>query len=230
MSDVITRAVALAEAPRPPMDMAMIDAVIRKAKAQMKNMYGFEGAAKNAIYARINELEILKLEPQFADYRRFATLDMLKWRDRNGYPNIALFSLDSPRFEIKVSWIDDKGGEPRQIAHLPHHLRDCYNDVIGWMWKKCKSEWTRISSATLSCEYKGVIPSEARDKIKKAVEAFGKDSVFIMAEGTDWAYRTEPRPVLSDPLVVGWDGGNLWLVDQFDLTPVERLIASEFTL
>jgi hypothetical protein len=81
---------------------------------------------------------------------------------------------------------------------------------------------------------------EVRPKIKEALELFklqtnhGQviDHVYLMAEVKHWDTSVEikPRPprVWLDPLVVGWDGLDLWLITSFDMTPLERYVTKEF--
>ncbi|MEK7612409.1 MAG: hypothetical protein AAB407_03650 [Patescibacteria group bacterium] len=104
---------------------------------------------------------------------------------------------------------------------LPEPLAHCFNDVRSLFERELEKKW--LGSKTIGVTYAGVIPAPVRDNIRKAKKNF-KD-VFILAEPGDW----NVAEVLIDPLVVGWDGSSLWLVDKYDTTPTEDYISQEFT-
>ena len=61
----------------------------------------------------------------------------------------------------------------------------------------------------------------------------------MIAEAGPWHYTDHvekvppppPAPVFRDPLIVAWDrvGCQNFLIDSFDLTPIEEMIRREFT-
>lgn len=65
------------------------------------------------------------------------------------------------------------------------------------------------------------IPKLVNSRIAEVVERF--DSVHLI-----WEAEWEPTP-LKDPLVVGTIGDTHFLIDQYDVTKLERYISSEFT-
>jgi hypothetical protein len=88
----------------------------------------------------------------------------------------------------------------------------------------------------LSYLWQGVIPTEARAKIREA-EALGVfDGIYLLAETdrSEWNVRTRIRPferprLQFDPLVVGYKDNQLWLITKFDPTTVEKYVAEEFS-
>jgi hypothetical protein len=68
----------------------------------------------------------------------------------------------------------------------------------------------------------GLLPCKTREKISKYKGEF--QEVFILAEA-HWKVTVVRNP---DPLVIGFDGYNFWLIDKFDLTSVEAYAAAEF--
>ena len=74
----------------------------------------------------------------------------------------------------------------------------------------------------IGVRYTGVIPKDTKRRIAEARDRFG-DNIFLLAETGSWTVVPE------DPLVVGFDGDSLWLIDKFDTVSIEALIATEFT-
>lgn len=95
-------------------------------------------------------------------------------------------------------------------------LRKSDHNAIKNMFNKKHKSWYIDSKA--ECKFTGKIPPESRIKIKTAIKHFGEDNVFIVADAV-WKAKNK-----VDPLVVAHDGVNdfLWLVDAFDLTPLEK--------
>ena len=72
-----------------------------------------------------------------------------------------------------------------------------------------------------------LIPATTRKKIQDAKEYFG-DNIFILLEAKGWEINVVKHPD-PDPLVVGFQDGLFFLIDEFDLTNLERMVAAEFT-
>lgn len=224
-----------------------IEKTIARAQETVSKLFGFEQGVKPAIEAQIAELERQKFRLQNLNkYGSYGCLSFepLKWRNKKtGWPLLAVFSLDSPRFEISVkmtirwrwspqAYSDVQHLEARaQLApKLPAPLASCYDDVVKTLQTSARR---KRKSITLATEYIGAIPNEIRGKIHEAKGQF--EDVFLIAEAGKWNLvekkaRVLPNPNEGDPLVVGWDGSSLWVIDSFDLTPIERFVKSEFTV
>jgi len=92
-----------------------------------------------------------------------------------------------------------------------------------------------VKNATITwrARWSGLLPPEIKDQIHKHSKTFD-DKLYLLAEPTSWEFKEEkmpkpPRPVYKDPLLVGYAHGSLWLIDQFDVTPLERYVVSEFS-
>lgn len=105
-------------------------------------------------------------------------------------------------------------------ASLPDEIRNCYADVESMLLERERKE---SSNFQLSVRFTGVIPDAIREKAKKARSHF--DHVLILAEPANW----ELKVTKADPILAGWDGKNLFLIDVFDATPLEHYITKEFT-
>lgn len=160
----------------------------------------------------------LKLQQELARLRGRAvfgpryprlSLDPLTWRDKRGYPRLVPFSPDDPMFRIFPGYT---------TPSLPQPIRACYQDVMDLLEKKeSRRDWDY--SYELSAEFSGLIPAPVRDTILAVRSEF--ENMFIVAEPKNWALSRAAK-VDPDPLVVGWDGRDLWLVADFDTTTVEE--------
>lgn len=165
------------------------------------------------------------------------SLEPLTWRDKRGYPRLAVFSLNSPKFSIASKHEERFDGE--RVRHrskatfspaLPPAMHRCYDDVVQTL-KGMKDTRGRIQNVVLSTAFRGLIPAEARQAIRQAQGEFKE--VFLIAEAMQWELRKKPVPqprrANPDPLVVGYDGENFWLVTSFDLTPLEKFVEGNFS-
>lgn len=86
----------------------------------------------------------------------------------------------------------------------------------------------RIPARSITAQYKGAIPADVRQLIREKSQSF--DKIVILAEVDKWVVDEIVTPK-SDPLVVGYnrDTDQWFLLAVYDTTPIERLIAGEFT-
>ncbi|MEA2715526.1 MAG: hypothetical protein QOG91_554 [Candidatus Parcubacteria bacterium] len=88
----------------------------------------------------------------------------------------------------------------------------------------------RIATA----RFTGLIPPKSKEIIRRAEQSPLFREVFLLVEVEEWDIRKEPKKkslaqqvwsfILEDPLIVGFDGESLWLLDSFDLTTTEALV------
>ena len=76
----------------------------------------------------------------------------------------------------------------------------------------------------LSCAFSGLIPEDVRNKIYALKSKV--DQTYIITEA-DWDEKRVPD---IDPLVIVRKGKHHWLVATFDLSPLEHVVASEYTI
>ena len=243
----LAKPISAKEIKEAPKQAILIDKTIKRAQHKLSDLFGFEEAAAPAIEARISDLQRekagLKNVGKYRGFRRLS-LEPLHWRDKKtGYPLLVMLGLDSPRFELAVrgkrtnrySYYGDLRGRSLKWSvsstpKLPPALLDCYKDVTDKLREKAKGNKKSISLLT---EYAGMIPKSTRQKIDEAEKLF--DGIYIIAEGKNFELvetkiKAAPKPNDGDPIVVGFDGTNLWVIDTFDLTPIERFVASEFAI
>lgn len=83
----------------------------------------------------------------------------------------------------------------------------------------------------ISFTWKGVLPNEIRDLIHQERSSYDRIHLLVNSPKDQWKYQQElnPRPRHIDPLVLGEIKGQLVLLGQFDPTPLEQYVSSEFT-
>lgn len=186
-----------------------------------------------------NRAHRLSRDLKFADtgYKRLS-LEPLTWRNRNlqGYPVFALYTLSDPEMILRSSRaVGDNPG----VAHgdwLAAPVSDLVPKPILDIYRVHQQ---RLSAGRITSMFQGIIPKEVREDIEAAKPLFRekgdsynreKENIFIIGEA-DWVEGTEPSPPKLrrvDPLVVGWDGRDLWLISVFNVTEVERYMIEEF--
>jgi len=213
-----------------------INVQIRRLHEARGRLFGLEQHAATALLARRTELmrEVGQLKA-LAVYGEYPCLgvEALTWRGDKGWPRIALLGLDSPKTTLGVHRTRGYSGDlqyhVKTSPALPPALLACYKDVFDKLRAQAKAA---KKSVYLVSEFTGIIPEATRDKIAKAKDKF--KTVFVAAEAKKWDVVQKPttvvRPHNADPLVLGWDGNNLWVIDHFDMTSVERYLKNEFTV
>lgn len=188
------------------------------------SLYSVEAHEAKKLDARAHRL---RRDLQFAGttYKRLS-LEPLTWRKGYpGYPAFAMYSLFEPAMILRSPFSNTvRNGRANAIEpSLPEGLRKVYDNHTRLLAQD------RIIAST----FQGVIPRNVREAIEVAKPFFTEESyaspkVYIIGEA-DWVESAEPRPIRRfDPLVVGWDGSDLWLIAHFDLTPLERYVVEEF--
>ena len=134
------------------------------------------------------------------------------------------------RIQDHIVKVEKKLGTKTTISFeeraLPDVIQSCYGDVLLKLeqmsiWDSRKRTSTAFS---LSCRFEGLIPQDIRQKIVEAQRSFKE--VFVIAEVGEIKITERkialPIPAGRDPLAVGFDGSQLWLIADFETTPVEE--------
>ena len=177
-------------------------------------MFGIERDAREKVRRELIELEARqRLADYFSKHPRLQfDMDALQWRDKNRLPKLVVFALDEPLFFISVS----RGSFTVTPRSLPIVIQNRYDDVVRLLERRSRRS---KRSFFISAKFSGIIPEDAREKIFEAQKHF--DRVFIIAEPVGMVIgRAAPLP--RDPLVVGWDGVDMWYICEFDTTPIEE--------
>jgi len=196
----------------------------KKAKNILGSLLGIEKESKKEIEKLIGEIEFkINHAKSVANGNNYMilTLDPLKWRHDNGYPKLAIFSLDNPKFSITSTYDSWSGARRKDMTpKLPKEIKDCYSDVYNTLHKI----GTR---STITATFSGLIPPEIKEKIKEVKGMF--DQLFIIAEPEGFVKSETAIVPKGDPLLVGWknDSKTLWLIADFDTTAVEDAMMTE---
>lgn len=169
---------------------------------------------KSDLLLKIKQLDSLKKYSQYAMF----SLEPFKWRDRDGYPCLAVFNLNSPNFELSVNRkFDSYSGRTRLSKKfyptLPSDISDLYKDVFVVLTDTAKK--MKSSSWSVRAEFTTVLPLNARDQILKVRKEF--KTILIIAAVKNWGDAKIPAKIDASQncLVVGYDGSSYWLITTF---------------
>lgn len=179
------------------------------------SMLGVERDAINKLTQKLLELDALYIN------RHYPSLDLsfLKWTKKDGNPVFAVFSLDNPVCELVMGASFVASRRPPSVVDIPI-IADQYREFL----RREADKLPMFAAKWLTATFSGVIPSETKTKIKTAKNLEVFEHIVIIAEAK-WDVRIE----IGDPLIVGIKANNAWLIDKFDLSPIENIVASEFT-
>lgn len=155
--------------------------------------------------------------------------DPLTLRRIDGWPLLVPFSLDNPSFSIFFEGNNRNQPSKFKINSIyPSEIKDCYSDnsFTDHHRQLIMDKNNILVSHTYyiwETFFTGLIPSSIIPIFKKVKPLF--DYIYIIAEVNNYIIKKQPipkpKPVNPDPLVVGYYGGQLYLIAAFDLTPLE---------
>lgn len=122
----------------------------------------------------------------------------------------------------KPNWGGQKG-YPIHFDNLTRLLEEIFSRCAGGAHRDSYREHK------ITYKYPGLLPRSVKEKIKSANADFQEEGcIFLLAD----AAILEKEVVVSnpDPLVVGYHPEcpeHFWLIDAFDMTPIEQLINDE---
>lgn len=101
--------------------------------------------------------------------------------------------------------------------------------MITWGMAIFKLEPGFSKNRNFSHKFSGVIPQNVRDLISSEKSKF--DSVLLVEEAHCWKINDETVsiPKNPDPLIIGKKDDIYYLLAKFDVTPLENLIATEYS-
>jgi hypothetical protein len=199
-----------------------------KLKAAEEHLYGIELVAASR-FRQAKLMQERRLKSKYGDAYPPISLDALRtFRTPAGWPAIAIFNLDNPRFAISLKPNSFQEGSIKFTPKLPPALTVCFNDVVDklhtYIRRDFLGEIVNQTPIVLAAEYTGLIPLEIKEKIEKAQKVFRQ--IFILAEPIGWSL-TKSAILPADPIVVGWDGKDLYFIAEYDTTPVEDALLCE---
>lgn len=188
-----------------------------------------EREAEAAAFHAEHSLPRLSLEPlgwtQHRRVRGWSKADVT-------VPTLALLPLTDEQVSFSTG-SDEYGRTAREFSdHYPQPVRDAYQPLIDVL--RADAAAMKVRGATITWKFHGIIPNDARAAIATEVELRRFECVYLLAETTpeDWTITWGsrlPAPRLLDPLIVGWARNALWLITEFDPTPLEHYLSLEWT-
>lgn len=224
---ILERVVGFSHVPD-AVDVNALNIQIKSLVAQKSKLLPVEAWAIKEIDKRIEVLFVAKKasEATVQGYKKLS-LEPLEWRDGKGYPVLAIFPvMEEPMMAFLAEQFHTYSPPIlRIVPNLPHKLANCYKDLHKVLIKKdgVTDFWQTTS---LRMPFEGVIPDSVREKIASVASKF--EALYLITEAL-WTERDQQMVVRDrDPLLVGWSGYDLFLIDKFDVTPLEEYYAQEF--
>ncbi|MEK7473752.1 MAG: hypothetical protein AAB668_03450 [Patescibacteria group bacterium] len=206
---------------------------IRKGEVLLETLLPCEAIATKRVTKMLKPLkrEQQSLARELSGLKR-VSVEPLTWRRKDGAPCLAVFHLDMPklvlewhddwrsgswaeRTRLKMEWVSLDGSEKLDLKQGKK-----YSAIVKAYFKVMRRCGVVDEVTRLTATFEGVIPFEVREKIECYRPLF--DDILIVAEPTSWKKHI-PKP---DPLIVGWDGREFWIIAAFDVTPVEQAMLS----
>ena len=213
-------------------ELSEVSQIVERLSRLKNNLFGIEESSKGGVAEKLAEVELRKAELEgiikHSEKYRLLSMEILNWRDGNGWPKLAMFGLESKECALKVHCVPYGDGKsyfrevrPDYTPSVNFPAFEIFDDVF----KKLAEDPDLVpgKEKSITMEFSGVIPEDVREKILAAKKEFKK--IFIIAEAR-WQEKLE---LDKDPLVVGWDGANLWLIAAFYPTKFEHHVESEQT-
>jgi len=161
---------------------------LKDAEKDLETVLPVEGeSAREVIEQRIELLNYVIANPTFEEQYPCVSLEVLKWRDKQGYPKLAIFSLGSDTFRISADYAiycpGDKEWQFNFLEGYPAPIIAQYKDLQNVFVQEFQKnagkgrdrvrEWNRV----LKASFTGVIPQPIRDKIKEIEPIFSEQKV-----------------------------------------------------
>jgi hypothetical protein len=206
-------------------DVATLEKEIVWLREKTNNLFGCETEARKKIEAAIDSKNIYLEKARLVHNEEWnympLSLDMFTWRDYRGLPVLAIFGVDNPTFCLRHRAY----AKQTEVMHqkLPSPIIEKFGDVwkvLETYGKRHRPSGSSYDECTITAQFNGVIPDDARNAINKAKSEFGRENIYLISEPKfEFNVKSHIDP---DPIVVGWKGNTLWYITDFDLTPVEE--------
>lgn len=146
-------------------------------------------------------------------------------------PRFAVYTTESPVCKLEVELEQDNKGRiiPRTLrSGLPSIIQNNLLHAFRTEQVKRDPSYHEYGGEVFEfiAIFDGIIPDESRKIIKSAQRLFD-NPMYIVAEAKNWDAKKVPQ---KDPLVIGVNDGNCYLVDQFNCTLREEYTWREFKI
>lgn len=229
---------ALETVKAPPTNVEALDAERKRLAAFFGSLLPVERGAYTETEQRLKhvteQLAQAKLSSEFGGLSQL-DLRVLSWtkqqkmpfhvlgvRPRLKVPAFAYLPVLHIRAELSASW---------GSANFPHGVPE----PVG---REVQKAMRPLGHATglpffpdtigLTYRFPGVIPDQIRQTIENETR-FTREELAFVCEVDEWEIRSHRAPRFSDPILVGFKEGAMWVLDSFDPTPTETYLLNEFT-
>jgi|SRR3989344_1223045 len=124
--------------------------------------------------------------------------------------------------------------ELRSNNHTPNSSNEIPEIIKSKIFKNCRYfgcitrsdgfQYFDEHRYIFTSEFKGLIPQRVKEKVKRSLEHFNKNDIYLIAETKpeEWNVTSIRK---GDPLVIGLiENKYAHLIDHFDCTPLENLV------
>ncbi len=121
--------------------------------------------------------------------------------------------------------------EPRRRKYAEHgDINRVYGSSKLNTEREIKDKLGKTGPISLKSTFHGIFPEETRKRLLEARKVFG-NQIFIVAETKpeDWSQEKYIPRLVKDPLLVGVINDNCFYITEFNTTPLERYVRTEFT-
>lgn len=173
-------------------------------------------------------------------------LEPLLWRSRVGFPKLAVFApqTNESGFHVTMDDLVPSLVSGRTVdfkvhvtPNMPKPMLACYADIVELVRTRARNAmFTKRGlnvvidkfSVSLKAKFGGLIPDYVKEEMYRANASGLFVSFFIIAEVKRWEWNIDVVSHRADPLLVGFDGYQFWLLEAFDTTSLEKLVADEY--
>jgi len=149
-------------------------------QTELTSVLPVEGTAVSVmIRRRIELLERVIEDPTFEERYPCLDIEVLGWRDGQGFPKLVPFSLTDPLFSLEADYKNSRRPEWKlrgSVAGLPRPMVSMYNDIFERFREELlesrEYNWVKLWSKSITSRFSGVIPQWVRDNIKEASADF----------------------------------------------------------
>jgi hypothetical protein len=166
-------------------------------------------------------------------------MSFLSMSNEQGWPRFAIYKIGKADCRFGVIIDVEKGlakAAPKLTYNFPQPLVPHYANFFAKLAERVAFTKVPIAEVkeirnTAIANFAGLVPAQYRKVIRQACSSNQFDHVCLIAEAPEWKTNIEvvPMPRSTDPLIVGIKRGYSFLIDKFDVTPLEKYVSAEFT-
>lgn len=201
--------------------------ILAETETELASVLPVEGSlGRDVIQQRIEMLKHTIENPTFEELYPKLGMEVLGWRDEQGFPKLVPFPLTNPVFSIKAvvkNWMASRENVETRgtVKYLPPPMGKMYDDVFAKFWDECQEDeqerefedgmtWNK----SITTRFSGVIPQWVREKIHAASDDFSVSTQSLKIKKTGWLRRRD--------LVRAYTVTNIFLIAEVDKWVVDK--------